>query len=84
MCVVFTGRCCSPCCAPCIIGLAELLKWLAKLPLRVMKWVCHRGEHDEQQDDVIVHEAKPPEDEDQLVVTKETDSRSYGATKDDK
>ena len=73
-------KCCCPCCSLCIEGLLEFIKWIVKLPYRVVRWVFgKRDEEEEQEKDVEVGETKGEEKK-----LKEDKTGDYKATDSDK
>lgn len=46
-------KCICVCCAPCFEAIQKFFIWLAKIPWRLTKWICHIGDDDEEAQELV-------------------------------
>ena len=63
----FPVKCCSPCFAPCLSALTSFVELLAKIPYKLLRWMCYLG----SDEDDGTETAK---------VADGSDSKEYGST----
>lgn len=58
---MFSVGCCCPCCGPCLSVLSEFSMFIAKLPYKLLRWMCGLEVEERPTDEeaLVSEETKP-------------------------